>query len=80
MGQICAEYHVFLDPSQKSAAQDCIARVEAAGFTGFDFSMNLGNVLFLNRARRVPDLMDRANFAWTKYFSGVRRMITQTHE
>lgn len=80
MGQICAEYHAFLDPTQKAAAMGCVARVEAAGFAGFDFSMNLGNVLFVNRTRRAPDLVDRVNFAWTKYYSGARRMITRTHE
>lgn len=78
--QICAEYHVFLDRTQKAAAEECTSKLRNMGFTDFDFSMNLGNVLFLNRRHRVPDLLDKANFTWMKYSSGIRRMITQTHE
>jgi len=80
MKQICAEYHVFLDPTQKKAALACVERLNDAGFEEFDFSMNLGNVLFVNRAQRSLDLIDKASFAWSKYSSGIRRMVTQTHE
>lgn len=78
--QIAVEFHAFLDKSKKSSAIDCIKTIESAGFTSFDFSMNLGNVLFVNQKFYRTSLLDIGYFTFEKYRSGIRRTITKTHE
>jgi hypothetical protein len=77
--QIAAEFHVFLDAAQRPAAIACIERLEAACFQAFDFSMNPGNVLFVNGRASQLSLADKAYFMATKYDSGAVRMITRAH-
>ncbi len=78
--QIAAEFHVFLDAGQRPSAVACIERLKAAGFVAFDFSMNLGNVLFVNHRTWRLSLADKAYFLAAKYYSGAVRTVTQTHQ
>jgi FkbM family methyltransferase len=78
--QIAVEFHAFLDKSKKSAAIKSIKTIESVGFASFDFSMNLGNVLFVNRRFYRTSFLDNGYFAFEKYRSGIRRTITKTHE
>lgn len=78
--QMAIEFHAFLDQKQKTIALECIARLEEAGFYHYDFSMNLGNVLFINKRDWKMQGPDRLYFVFKKYSSGLVRTITQTHQ
>jgi len=78
--QISSEFHVFMDKKQHKPAVECIDKIKKSGFFCFDFSMNLGNVLFINKSERNILFKDKIYFILIKYFSGFRRFIKNTHE
>ena len=73
--QITIEFHDFLDQSLTKDVRRIISRMESIGFYRKNFSLNNGDVLFINQQFHKLSLFDKLTLNIQKYGYGILRIL-----